>query len=358
MPDLAQSGPLLEAFGAGLRERRDMPAALEAFAKAAGADGAVLVRENPGRFIDATATPGMISLADYASSGRPIDPRQSRVNPRLGGGFRLDQDDFSAEELARDAFYQEFRRPRGYFWHACALLIADKPGGGLYLTLNRQFRRGAFEPAEVAGLARLLPSLGLLADAEEAFAKAAMLRRDGPLAGAELALFIDREGHLTDFAPAEPIAGGLLTVAQGRLHASRSAARGLVARLIETAIERGAPAFAQLGADLSARRWILRIVPPARVRQAWQLQRFVALVSEIGRRLNPDPQVAVALSDLFALSPTEAKVAALLSHGWTIGQAAASLSLSEGTVRNHLKSVFSKTGIRRQAELAVLVAQL
>jgi DNA-binding CsgD family transcriptional regulator len=207
-------------------------------------------------------------------------------------------------------------------------------------------------------LARLLPSLRLLADAEEAFAKAAMLHRDRLLAGGELALFIDRDGHLTDLVPAEPIAGGLLRIAQGRLHGSRPAARGLVARLIETAIERGAPAFAQLGADLGARRWILRIVPPAHVRPAWQLQRFVALVSEIGRRLDPDPQVAAALSDLFALSPTEAKVAALLSHGWTIEQAAASLSLSPGTVRNHLKSVFSKTGIRRQTELAVLVAQL
>ena len=62
MPDLAQSGPLLEAFGAGLRERRDMPAALKALAKAARADAAVLVRDNPGSlFIDATATPGMIS---------------------------------------------------------------------------------------------------------------------------------------------------------------------------------------------------------------------------------------------------------------------------------------------------------
>jgi DNA-binding CsgD family transcriptional regulator len=359
MPDPAQPGLLLEAFDAGLRERRDMPAALQALARAAGADGAVLVRENPGSFIEATATPGMISLADYASSGRPIDPRQTRVNPRLDGGFRLDHDDFSAEELARDPFYQEFRRPRGYFWHASALLLADMPGGGLYFTLNRQFRRGAFESAGVAGLARLLPSLRLLADAAEAFAKAAMRRHDRPLAGGELALFVDREGHLTDFAPAEPIAGGLLTIVQGRLRASRAVARGLVARLIETAIERGAPAFAQLGTDHSARRWMLRIVPaPAGVRQPWHLQRFVALVSEIRRRVNPDPRVAAALSDLFALSPAEAKIAALLSHGWTIEQTAASLSLSEGTVRNHLKSVFSKTGISRQTELAVLVAQL
>ena len=104
---------------------------------------------------------------------------------------------------------------------------------------------------------------------------------------------------------------------------------------------------------------MLRIVPaPPGVRQPWQLQRFVALVSEVRRRLNPDPQVQAVLCDLFALSPTEAKIAALLSHGWTIEEAAASLSLSEGTVRNHLKSVFSKTDIRRQAELAVLVAQL
>ncbi|SEF09549.1 Transposase [Rhizobiales bacterium GAS191] len=78
--------------------------------------------------------------------------------------------------------------------------------------------------------------------------------------------------------------------------------------------------------------------------------------AEIRHRLKPDQQVAVALSDLFGLSASEARVTALLSHGWTIQSSALALDLSPGTVRNHLKSVFWKTGVGRQTDLAVLVS--
>jgi PAS domain S-box-containing protein len=60
---------------------------------------------------------------------------------------------------------------------------------------------------------------------------------------------------------------------------------------------------------------------------------------------------------LFALAPAEARVAALIGSGLSPRQAAEKLSISEGNVRTTLKHVFTKVGVSRQSELAVLLTK-
>lgn len=55
------------------------------------------------------------------------------------------------------------------------------------------------------------------------------------------------------------------------------------------------------------------------------------------------------------LTATEARLAWLLAEGHTLQSAAGQLGVTHGTVRTHLKRVFSKTGTSRQAELVALV---
>ena len=57
------------------------------------------------------------------------------------------------------------------------------------------------------------------------------------------------------------------------------------------------------------------------------------------------------LTRLYGLTKTEAKLAQLLVGGATLDSAAQSLEISVNTARTHLKHVFHKTGINRQAEL-------
>ena len=57
------------------------------------------------------------------------------------------------------------------------------------------------------------------------------------------------------------------------------------------------------------------------------------------------------LSDLFGLTGAEALVASVLAQGMSIQQTAEKLDLSEGTIRSHLKHIFPKTGVNRQADL-------
>jgi DNA-binding CsgD family transcriptional regulator len=57
------------------------------------------------------------------------------------------------------------------------------------------------------------------------------------------------------------------------------------------------------------------------------------------------------LTRLYGLTQTEGKLVQLLVGGTTLDNAATDLDISVNTARTHLKHVFHKTGINRQAEL-------
>ena len=67
---------------------------------------------------------------------------------------------------------------------------------------------------------------------------------------------------------------------------------------------------------------------------------------------------AAAVADAFALTDREANVASLLAEGLPPAEIAARLGIEIATARVHLRSIFEKTGSRRQAELATLLARL
>lgn len=60
----------------------------------------------------------------------------------------------------------------------------------------------------------------------------------------------------------------------------------------------------------------------------------------------------------FDLTETQARIATFLAEGGTVNEYAEAMGVSAGTVRTHLKTIFAKTGVRRQAELAVIIHQL
>lgn len=66
-----------------------------------------------------------------------------------------------------------------------------------------------------------------------------------------------------------------------------------------------------------------------------------------GRHVLPN----AALQELKTLTPREWEVMRRLLDGYRVGVIARHLHLSEHTVRNHLKSIFRKTGVNSQAQL-------
>ena len=61
------------------------------------------------------------------------------------------------------------------------------------------------------------------------------------------------------------------------------------------------------------------------------------------------------IAELFDLTPAEARVAAAIAEGSDLKTLSERLCLSVETVRAQLKSVFRKTGTRRQNELAARI---
>jgi DNA-binding CsgD family transcriptional regulator len=66
------------------------------------------------------------------------------------------------------------------------------------------------------------------------------------------------------------------------------------------------------------------------------------------------PQAAL-LKNRFGLTPAEARLVLRLMMGDSLHSAAKALGIKYETVRTHLKSIFQKTGTRRQAELVIMI---
>ena len=81
------------------------------------------------------------------------------------------------------------------------------------------------------------------------------------------------------------------------------------------------------------------------------------LLTLLDLELQPAPEPAM-LSALFSLTRAERRLARLVVKGLSPQQAAKELQLSESTVRNQLKAIFTKTGKHRQSELVALLSRL
>ena len=66
-----------------------------------------------------------------------------------------------------------------------------------------------------------------------------------------------------------------------------------------------------------------------------------------------DPPLKLA-QQLFELTPAETSLAIQLANGLSLDEAAQALNIRLNTARAHLRSIFSKTGVRRQTELVRL----
>lgn len=75
-------------------------------------------------------------------------------------------------------------------------------------------------------------------------------------------------------------------------------------------------------------------------------------VSDPGQDAAPDPE---AIRDLFQLTRMEAMLAAALAGGGSLVEAADRLGIAHNTARSHLRSIFAKTGARRQSQLVHLL---
>ena len=81
----------------------------------------------------------------------------------------------------------------------------------------------------------------------------------------------------------------------------------------------------------------------------------LALVVDPSGKIGIDPDVAAAS---LGLTRMEGRVAVLLAGGMNVREIAAATRRGESTIRSHVKHIFAKQGLRRQADLVRLVRSL
>lgn len=83
-----------------------------------------------------------------------------------------------------------------------------------------------------------------------------------------------------------------------------------------------------------------------------------AVVALIVQKFDRDGHETPEVSELFGLTARETSVLRTIIEVGGVPATARALGLAEGTVKGYLKSIFMKTGTRRQAELVKLVMTL
>jgi DNA-binding CsgD family transcriptional regulator/PAS domain-containing protein len=264
-------------------------------------------------------------------------------------------------------FYNEFLRPQGIARVMTAQLRhRDQAAPDIHLSIFRPPGAHAFDAEDQRCLGALVPHLRralrthyvVAAKAAEAADYLSVIERLN--AGV---LLIDTRGQVLFANAAAKLIldrrDGLF-LCRGRLLATTAHLSERVARAIATAILPPGPTSREPVTipvqRPSGRRALALTVCPVRGDNSWRVDfRHAAAIVLVG---DPDarrPTSEEALTRLYRLTPAETRLATALAAGHTLAQAAELFGIRVETARIQLKSVFAKTGVRRQAELVRLV---
>jgi DNA-binding CsgD family transcriptional regulator/PAS domain-containing protein len=152
-----------------------------------------------------------------------------------------------------------------------------------------------------------------------------------------------------------------LLLSSGVLSAADRIADAQLRRAVQDALSpRSSPGAATLAIPRASLRPEYQITAaPVRGR----FRQFVGTPTPMAVALITDPERQRPVStdllvQMYKLTPKETAIAAKLSEGKSIEQAAEEMAITCETARTHLRRIFSKTGTSRQTELILLMARL
>jgi DNA-binding CsgD family transcriptional regulator len=280
------------------------------------------------------------------------NPRGQRLVPTREPRFLTDLDAFTPEELEREPFYTNFLRPNGLGW--CVGTSVHSPAGDtLVLSVEKAWDKGPVPRQVAEQLDPLRPHIARAAllsarfGLERARATVESLNMIG-LPAAVLAhggKVLAVNDALLAYAPDIRIGNG------SQLEFANQAAQSLFAS--------DGRSFYSRGGSIPVRRtrtseaFVVHLLPMRGLgRDVFTGAELLLYVTPVVQQPGPPPEI---LQALFDLSPAEARVAAMIAEGSSVEATAQALSVKPNTVRMQLKSIFSKTGTNRQAELVSLL---
>jgi len=366
MPSLVCSKKLarsLVALGETVVDPSVWPDVMERLCEAVGATGAGLLRTDV-RTPDIPRTPSTDEALDlyFREGWQARDSRVARRAPLLNQGVRviIDQDLFTAEELERDPFLNDFYYRHGF---QSAAAVAFNAGSALWtLCLHRTAKQARFDAEDRHVLSKLPNRLSEVATLSATVGRVALtttINALGLVHGPAIA--IDRFGVVLDANDnVDEIFDDDLNIRNNRLTTTDRRAATALGNMMDRFLEtrEDAPLAAQPVVVHRTERppVVIRAmsIPPA-ARDPFLGARALLTFTVVGQRVLLEHGL---LQATFSLTPSEAKLAALITAGLSTEAAAARLSIKRETVRNQLKTIFAKTGTRRQPELVALVSTL
>lgn len=293
------------------------------------------------------------------------------INPRLVGTDDLPVCAIHADrhipreiDEAAGEYYDWMRRGPNMRYFAASKLIHTQRDLAMF-SLHNEERRGHFEPPDEALLATLAPHIANALSVQLMLYRTEQRRRiadqqacHGTLAFALLAA----NGRIADCSESfERLVAdcGMLTLQAGMLGAQAPSDRAALRRFIAAMV---APTPIEAPPVLRIERpprhgLVLRGVRFGRGDQLFAALGPVAML--LVTDLDAPARIHVAeLQAVWGFSPREAAIAQLIGEGMTIDRIALMLTISVHTVRQHLKTLFRRTGTDRQTDLALMVSKL
>jgi DNA-binding CsgD family transcriptional regulator len=294
------------------------------------------------------------------SSALRADPTGTIMNPiRLSR--MLDRDTYHSSPI-----YIHAIAPAGHE-HAMTMVLWADSASALSLTLVRQEKRGDFSDRE-AELARAVGPhiLGALKLRHQfALARSSALMLDRFDHGVILLSAAGHIVHANSEAEALLSKRDGLTFEHGQLRAAYPADSRQLRQMLSEADRAARGASLQPRQTLRLPRpsgqpdLIARVLPVAPVVAssfgAGELATIALFIHDPGRGCQ---RVDEVIGEGLGLSQAEAAVAARIWEGDSVAEAASALGLSPNTVKTHLKAVFEKAGVDRQAALVRRIAQI
>jgi len=303
----------------------------------------------------------------YAEYYGAIDPRRRYVMTRPVGEWIGCHQVCDDQFVARSEFYQDYMIPTVGCRYMTGVRLAAEDGRHALLALGRRPGNGAkpFEEADLGPIRALTPHLVLAARLHSrlSWLQARSRLQDEALDHLSMAVVVvDRDGA-TQYSnraaealladPAGPLASvsGRLAARSGR-HACR------FDTLVRAAADRGEGGALSLPSPSGKKAShciFLPLSPDGKWGGAWVRPMTMILLADAQAGCRVDPEV---LQALFRLTPSEARLAAALASGMTLEAVAGATGISVFTARAHLRAVFSKIGVNRQAELVAVMERL
>ena len=303
---------------------------------------------------------------EYYEVYYPLDERLPRMRHAPDSQLFHVADLLTEEELKTSVTYNELL-VRGHARNSINVRLDGPRGSRIVWVVNDPVDGDGWSSAQLDSIRRLLPHIRQTVRVQQALGGAGAL-------GASFAKLLDTTGL-----------GIVQLDGRGRIVAANDRARDLLrngdglfdkggllyARMPEDNAElqgllaRALPRFGGegVGGSTMVRRpsalppLALHVNPVGRQEtdfHLWPIATLV-LVVDLASHTRIDPGVAAAA---LGLTGMEGRVAVLLAEGMTVREVAAATGRGESTIRSHVKHMFAKHSLSRQAELVRLVLSL